>query len=152
MTLYINYTLEHICFLFKQLRSVLDTMINKKKQSVNTDKCKPSVWKVFTYLIKLGEKQSSHACSLSSFPLSSPLFISNANRKSMWSSLASPSLALPIWKGTNQPWGYFQPFPAVGLGFFVFCGLEKAYLYKWLPYPFAQLLTLLLSAGAWFSF
>lgn len=31
MTLYINYTLEHICFLFKQLRSVLDNYDKTEK-------------------------------------------------------------------------------------------------------------------------
>lgn len=55
-----------------------------------------------------------------------------------------PRPNLPIWKGTNQPWGYFQPFPAVGFGFFVFAGLRK-HIYINDCHILCQLLTLLLA-------
>lgn len=95
MTLHINYSLEYICSPLKELRSVSDTVINTENPAwIPINASLPSR-KLFTYLIKLGEKQSSHACSFSSFSLPSTLFIPNANRKSMWSSLATPSLTSP---------------------------------------------------------
>lgn len=143
MTLYINYSLEHICFLFKQLRSVLDSIINRKNGAwIPINGSLPS-WKVFTYLIKLGEKQSSHACSLSSFSLSSPLFIFNANRKSMWSSLASPSLTSPSGRGLTSLGATSNPSQLLGWGF-VFVGLRK-HIYINDCHILCQLLTLLLS-------
>lgn len=151
MTLYINYTLQHICFLFKQLRSVSDAMINRKNRAwIPINASLPSR-KASAYLIKLGEKQSSHACSRSSFSLSSPLFISNANRKSMWSSLASPSLTSPSGRGLTSLGATSNPSQLLGWGF-CFCGLEKAYLYKWLPYPLPAVDPALVPVGAWFSF
>lgn len=108
--------------------------------------------KLLTYLIKLGEKRSSHACSFSSFSLPSSLFISNVNRKSMWSSLASPSLTSPSGRKLTSLGATSNPSQLFGFGFFVFAGLRK-HIYINDCHILCQLLTLFLSpVGACFSF
>lgn len=129
------------------------TEINKKQEQM-------WIWlnaslplrKLLTYLIKLGEKRSSHACSCSSFSLPSSLFISNVNRKSMWSSLASPSLTSPSGRKLTSLGATSNPSQLFGFGFFVFVGLRK-HIYINDCHILCQLLTLFSSpVGACFSF
>lgn len=125
MTLHINYSLEYICSPLKELRSVSDTVINTENPAwIPINASLPSR-KLFTYLIKLGEKQSSHACSFSSFFLPCTLFIPNANRKSMWSSLATPGLTSPSGRELTSLGATSNPSQLLALGFFVFAGLRK---------------------------
>lgn len=128
MSLHINYSIQSMCFPFKQLRSVSDTMVNTENRAwIPINASLPSR-KLFTYLIKLGEKQSSHACSFSSFFLSSTLFIPNANRKSMWSSLASPSLTSPSGRELTSLGATSNPSQLLGSGFLFLRAWESIFI------------------------
>lgn len=152
MTLHINYSLESICSPLKELRSVSDTVINTENPAWTPINASLPSRKLFTYLIKLGEKQSSHACSFSSFFLPSTLFIPNANRKSMWSSLATPGLTSPSGRELTSLGATSNPSQLLALGFFVFAGLRK-HIYINDCHILCQLLTPLWARfGACFSF
>lgn len=128
MTLHTNYSTQHRCFPLKQLRSVSDTVINTQNGAwIPINASLPSR-KLLTYLIKLGEKQSSHACSFSSFFLPSTLFIPNANRKSMWSSLASPSLTSPSGRELTSLGATSNPSQLLGLGFLFLRAWESIFI------------------------
>lgn len=128
MTLHRNYSLEYICSPLKELRSVSDTVINTENPAwIPINASLPSR-KLLTYLIKLGEKQSSHACSFSSFFLPSTLFIPNANRKSMWSSLATPALTSPSGRELTSLGATSNPSQLLALGFLFLRAWESIFI------------------------